>query len=69
MLNENNQVNAPDVIYRKEQQIELLNQTSKTKRSPKAELYHGFEVGNAVALPLNRVNLGLRSTLTISSAL
>lgn len=69
MRNENHQMNAPDVIYRKQQQTELLNQTSKTKRSPKAQLYHGFEAGNAIALQLNRVNLGLRSTLTISSAL
>lgn len=40
ILNENNQMNTPDVICKKEQQIELLNQTSRMKRSPKAQLYH-----------------------------
>lgn len=39
ILDENNQTNAPDVICRKEQQIELLNQTSRIERSPKAQLY------------------------------
>ena len=62
-------MNDADIICRKEQQIELLNQTTRIESSPKAQLYCEFEARKPAALKLTKADLGLRATLGMSGAL
>lgn len=61
-------MHVPDVICRREQQLQSLNQISRIERSLKAQLYQGFEAGNLTALNVNGASVGLTTTLGISWA-